>query len=150
MNFSGRILPSFAEIEDRLYFAYGSNMSERQMQSRVPGAVLVGRAMLPNHEFLFSGYSKPWGGATANVRRKMRSSVFGVVWVLPPGGKAKLDRFEGYPTVYRRKKAVVNLLDARRTIKATLYYKRDVKALAPPSEAYLGLILTALRKHRAP
>lgn len=149
-DFSGRGLPSFAEVEDRLYFAYGSNMSERQMKSRVPGAVLVGRATLADHELIFSGFSKTWGGATANVRRKPGSSVFGVVWALPPGGKAQLDRFEGYPTVYQRRKASVVLLDARRTVTATLYYKRSIKALAPPSEAYVALILSALRKHRAP
>lgn len=129
------------------YFAYGSNMDERQMRARVPGTELLGVGHLLDHEFLFSGYSDTWRGSVANVRRKKGSKVFGVLYALPPFGLAKLDRFEGYPRSYQRKTGNIVLRgggDAR----AVLYYKRDPQPLAPPSKAYVNQILKAIRKHR--
>jgi hypothetical protein len=38
----------------RYYFAYGSNMDEKQMASRCPGSQLVGRARLLAHSFLIN------------------------------------------------------------------------------------------------
>lgn len=138
-----------SNVRGGFYFAYGSNMDERQMLARVPGAVLLGAAVLPDHEFLFSGYSETWGGATANVRKSRGKRVFGLVWDLPMHGFAKLDRFEGHPRVYRRKQVTVHFVDAHigDRASATLYYKRDLAALAPPSERYVNLILRAIRRH---
>ena len=129
-----------------LYFAYGSNMDERQMQSRVPGSVCVGTGHLRDHEFLFSGYSETWGGAVANVRRKRGSRVFGVLYALPDFGLDKLDRFEGYPRHYQRKTGNI-ALGSGGSARAVLYYQRSTRPLAPPSKAYVNQIVKAIRKH---
>jgi gamma-glutamylcyclotransferase len=131
------------------YFAYGSNMNAAQMRARVPGSELLGTATLKGHEFLFSGYSETWRGAVANVRRKTGKSVFGVVYVLPPGGLGLLDRYEGYPRSYQRKSAAVRMNDDGSRLSAVLYYKRATEALAPPSPAYVNTILAALKRHGA-
>lgn len=131
-----------------LYFAYGSNMSRRQMAERVPGATLIGTAHLPGHEFLFSGFSRTWGGAVANVKpsRKPGAQVFGVVWQLPLYGLEALDRFEGYPTSYQRKVAPV-VLESGPTTRCVLYYRRALSQQAPPNPRYVQLILDALKTH---
>lgn len=132
------------------YFAYGSNMDGAQMRARVPGAREIGPGTLAGHEFLFSGFSQRWRGAVANVRSKRGATVFGVVYELPVGGLSALDRFEGYPTHYQRKTALVTLAHSRQRVKCALYYKRQTAAEAPPSPAYLAQILRALKRHGAP
>lgn len=131
-----------------LYFAYGSNMDRRQMAERVPGCRLVGTAHLPGHEFLFSGYSRTWDGAVANVKpsRKPGAKVFGVVWQLPLYGLEALDRFEGYPTAYQRKEATVKLTSGP-TASCVLYYRRALSQQAPPNPRYVQFILDALKQH---
>lgn len=131
------------------YFAYGSNMDERQMRSRVPGSELIGPGWLAKHEFVFSGYSETWGGAVANVKssRKKGAAVAGVVWALPPGGLGLLDRYEGYPRAYQRKTARVRLVRDGTLVGCVLYFKRLAPALAPPSPAYVTQILRALKTH---
>lgn len=130
-----------------LYFAYGSNMHEPQMHSRVPGSRKVGVGWLLDHEFLYSGYSQTWGGAVANVRRKKGVAVFGVLYSLPPGGLETLDRFEGYPRSYDRRVATITNVDGRKQ-RAALYFKHETAAEAPPNPAYAALIERAHRHHR--
>lgn len=132
-----------------LYFAYGSNMNERQMRSRVPGSRVVGTGHLLGHEFVFSGYSQTWGGSVANVKPCRGSKVFGVLYELPSGGLDALDRFEGYPLAYQRKSAVIARIP-RGSARAVLYYKKDTRPLGPPSNAYVSLISRALKEHDAP
>ena len=132
-----------------LYFAYGSNMNERQLRSRVPGARKVGTGHLLGHEFLFSGYSQTWRGSVANVKPCRGSQVFGVLYELPPGGLAELDRFEGYPRAYQRKTTSIARIPRGRA-RAILYYKRDTRPLGPPSPEYVAVIGRALKEHRAP
>lgn len=130
-----------------LYFAYGSNMNEAQMQSRVPGSRKVDVGWLLDHEFLYSGYSRTWGGAVANVRRKTGHAVFGVLYSLPPGGIDSLDRFEGYPHAYQRRRVTIqDSRGARRP--ALLYFKRSARAEVEPSPEYVRLITDAYRHHR--
>lgn len=130
-----------------LYFAYGSNMDVAQMRRRVPGSRLLGAASLKGHEFVFSGYSQTWGGSVANVKKRAGKSVFGVVYELPPDGIAKLDRFEGYPTSYQRKRVTVSMRDVAAKHVCQLYYKQKTRAEAPPSPAYVQTILAAIAQH---
>lgn len=138
--------------QNQLYFAYGSNMDESQMRARVPGSVVVGTGFLPGHAFIFSGYSERWQGSTANVTPKAGEKVFGVIYALPPGGLDRLDAFEGYPRVYQRKSTAitVNSPEARGRVNAILYYLKQKRQLAPPSDAYVQQILRALKRHGAP
>ena len=138
---------SFADtVRAPLYFAYGSNMDEAQMRARVPGAKKLGVGYLKDHEFIFSGFSQTWNGSVANVRKKKGSIVWGVVYDLPPGGLAKLDRYEGFPHSYQRKSKDV-MLRSGGSVTAVLYYKRQVSADAPPNPLYVRRILAALKAH---
>ncbi|MEL6299974.1 MAG: gamma-glutamylcyclotransferase family protein [Pseudomonadota bacterium] len=80
-----------------LYFAYGSNMSQRQMQQRCPGAQPFGRGRLSGWRFLITTR----GGA--NIVRDPDADVHGVLWRVSPRHLKLLDRWEGTREgVYRR------------------------------------------------
>ena len=90
------------------YFAYGSNMDPKQMASRCPGAMAVGRARLADYELAFVWDSPGWGGGVATVIPSAGSEpgspygdpssgreVWGVLWDLTDEHVEGLDRYEG-------------------------------------------------------
>ncbi|MEM7778549.1 MAG: gamma-glutamylcyclotransferase family protein [Pseudomonadota bacterium] len=80
-----------------LYFAYGSNMSPRQMAMRCPGARPRGTAMLRDWRFIISKR----GGA--NVIPAKDARVYGVLWQINGAHIAALNGWEGVAQgVYRR------------------------------------------------
>lgn len=72
-----------------IYFAYGSNLDVRQMEDRCPGAVLLGKATLQDHELAFdtAGY--------LSVEEREGSHVQGALWTLSRANVASLDHYEG-------------------------------------------------------
>lgn len=50
-----------------LYFAYGSNMSHAQMQTRCPDLVFIGAVRLEGYRFVYDGYEEYRKGAVANI-----------------------------------------------------------------------------------
>jgi gamma-glutamylcyclotransferase len=44
------------------YFAYGSNLSLKQMAERCPEAKPKFTAILPNYKVIFTGWSRKWHG----------------------------------------------------------------------------------------
>ncbi|TMK53722.1 MAG: gamma-glutamylcyclotransferase [Actinobacteria bacterium] len=77
------------------YFAYGSNMDPKQMASRCPGAMAVGRARLADYELVFVWDSPGWGGGVATVVPSSGREVWGVLWDLTDEHVEGLDRYEG-------------------------------------------------------
>ena len=77
-----------------LYFAYGSNMNPARMAKRCPGAIDLGGAVLRNHRVVERLY--------ADIDFEEGSDMQGVLYVITEEHLRKLDRFEGYPSVYRR------------------------------------------------
>ena len=76
-------------MNNRKYFAYGSNMDRQQMKSRCPGAVPCGVAELKNYKFALDevGY--------ATVIPCTGYSVKGVIWEISDVNECSLDRYEG-------------------------------------------------------
>jgi len=60
-----------------LYFAYGSNLHVGQFKRRCPGAVVVGRARLPDHQLAFTRYSRNERGGVADIVPQSGASVWG-------------------------------------------------------------------------
>lgn len=91
------------------YFAYGSNMSPRQMAERCPGAVALGVARLADYRLAFNRPSpKRWGGHVADVVAAPGAEVWGVLWQVSDAHLEALDRFEGVAAgSYRRLDATV-------------------------------------------
>ena len=129
----------------KLYFAYGSNLDSAQMCRRCPDARLVGVARLCSHRLGFAGYSPAWRGGVATVLRDSGGQVPGLVWALSGEDLERLDRFEGHPFAYVRKRLLVEFEDGARH-HAFVYVKRDTESTRPGA-AYLGVIWRAYHRH---
>ena len=131
------------------YFAYGSNLSTRQMASRCPGAIALGPGRLDGFALAFTRPSRRWGGSAADILREPRSHVWGVVWCVTDDDLAALDRFEGVATGgYRRFEVDVSLY--RETVTAVTYAVVDPIPGGAPSGRYLHTILEGARQHGLP
>lgn len=85
------------------YFAYGSNLSRRQLEKRCRRAQPVFRAVLRGHKMVFQGpRTKTWGeGGVSNIVPCKNSEVWGGVYEVTPEDLACLDKCEG--KMYKRK-----------------------------------------------
>ncbi len=77
-----------------LYAAYGSNLSQAQMQRRCPCARVAGQFLLPGWRLVLRRYARLEADPAA-------CSPVGL-WRITPRHLAALDRAEGAPLVYRR------------------------------------------------
>ncbi len=128
-----------------LYFAYGSNLDGAQMRRRCPSARLVGAAILDGYRLGFAGQSAAWGGAVATVVRDRQGRVPGLVWALSAEDLERLDRCEGHPRSYQRRRLLVDTGEARRR-RVYVYVKEDAEH-AVPTEAYFGVLWRAYQHH---
>ena len=78
-----------------LYFAYGSNMSERRLRKRVPSAKVIGTGVLNNHCVTFHKHSKKDGSGKGTIEPSESDKVYGVLFKINKDEKCKLDKAEG-------------------------------------------------------
>ncbi|HZG56089.1 gamma-glutamylcyclotransferase [Paenibacillus sp.] len=128
----------------RLYFAYGSCMSEASFGETARRYERIGPALLPGYRVAFTKHSGKWNGAVADiVPTTAEDAMEGVLYVLPDDQLEALDAREGAnltPPVYRRKEVSV-VVDGL-TLPAFTY--EVVEKLAEeraPSDAYAQTIL---------
>jgi gamma-glutamylcyclotransferase len=125
-----------------LHFAYGSNLDVGRMRARCPSAEPLETAVLQGYRLAFRGYSPRWGGAVATLVEAPRATVSGVLYRLPPGELARLDRFEGAPAVYRRIRLSLRDECGHRR-RAQAYVLTPGRAFRSPASTYLLTILGA-------
>jgi len=112
-------------MDKKLYIAYGSNLNIKQMANRCPTAKVVGASMLKDWRLLFRGAH---AGAVATVEPFMTSS-----------DEAALDRYEGWPFLYRKETVKVKL--GGKNVKAMMYVMNEGRPLGQPSCYYYTTIL---------
>jgi len=78
------------------YLAYGMNTSRDAMAVRCPKAKPMGGFYLPNHRLIFRG--------VADFRYDPDCVLPVVLWEITNECLIALDRLEGYPTLYNRRK----------------------------------------------
>jgi len=143
-----------------LYFAYGSNLDPDQMQSRCPGATVVGLAALHDHRVVFPLYSNTWRGGVSSIQLAHGSTVWGMLFDLSEEQLRALDGFEGFRgpgdqhNVYDREQITVELTrpddgSFPRRVRAWAYVARPSNP-SPPSRRYLETVLRGARHHRLP
>ncbi|MGA2053633.1 MAG: gamma-glutamylcyclotransferase family protein [Opitutales bacterium] len=126
-----------------LYFAYGSNMNERQFHERCPCSHFLCRAALPDHRFIIT--SRGYG----NVIWRTGSIVHGVLAALTELDERELDQREGVlELIYRRERLEV-ITDFGYTIPALIYIDTVISE-GPPKDGYLEKILVGARRHQLP
>eukprot|EP01083_Nonionella_stella_P036016 98241_1 len=90
--------------DDRfIYFAYGSNLSEKRIRINNPSACFVTRARLNNFRLSFTLPSRRWKGHAADILTASGEYLYGVVWSLSNTDSPNLDRQEGVSkSIYKR------------------------------------------------
>lgn len=111
------------------YVAYGSNLNIAQMKKRCPSAEIVGTGHLKNWRLVFNIH--------LDIIPEKGKIVPVAVWEIKDKNDWKnLDRYEGYPDYYIRKKIKVKMDDGN-TINGTVYIMtKERKGICPPYEIY--------------
>jgi len=136
-------LDSFLGDSALLYFAYGSNMDERQMLKRCPGATRVGVAKLARHRMVFNRKGTYRDGAVASVEATPEVAdnvVYGVVWQMTAEDFAEMDRIED-PNAYARRAVIVDCAGQHMTCDTYVAFPHD--SPPPPDDEYVRLLLAA-------
>ncbi len=138
-----------------VYFAYGSNMSRRQMQERCPDHECIGKAVLKDYALCFPRTSHIRHCGVAGLMEKPGAEVWGVVYRLHDRDLAALDRREGYDTArsfhenrYTRQSLRVLMDD--RAIDCFVYVARHEPGLHNPSAEYLSAIIEGAEENSLP
>ncbi len=121
---------------ETLYIAYGSNLNLPQMDFRCPTAKVVGTSKIKDYEMLFRGGQN---SAVATVEPLKGSNVPVLLWKLKGRDLQALDRYEGYPSFYR--KEILDVEMRGKTVPAMVYIMNDGHPFGSPSDYYLNTIL---------
>jgi gamma-glutamylcyclotransferase len=79
------------------YFAYASDLSQKQMSERCPDSKPKFVAVLPNYQVVFTGWSREWRGGKATIQSYRGGRVRGAIYEVTEACLRKLDRLEaGY------------------------------------------------------
>lgn len=126
------------------YFAYGSNLDQEGMRRRVGGWLDLKPAILRGYRLVFNVFSSSWRGGVANIEESPGSVVYGAVYLLEESQLEKLDKYEGVPHLYHRRKITVEA--GGTPLEAYVYVATNPRPKLAPSASYLALVLKGLRK----
>ena len=116
-----------------LYFAFGSNLNQKQMKRRCRDSKYIGCYSLKNYKLVFRNYFL--GGGVADVQKKNNSSVLGAIYKISKKDERELDIYEDFPKTYIKK--YFRLLGK----KVMFYYMPKKTKQVLPSKRYLNLII---------
>ena len=108
------------------------------MAERAPDSKPRFIATLPNFKLTFTARSR-WQGGVASITPHRGEKVIGAVYDVSERDMKRLDGYEGYPTVYDRRKVTV-WTETNDPIEAITYIKMDQSQEAKPSSEYLAII----------
>ena len=111
------------------YFAYRSNLHHQQMKKRCPDCTFIKKIILSNYKLTFrSKYG------AADIEKNINKKVYGALYTISKSDEKKLDIYEEYPTLYKKKyfryggKKIMTYIMVRKT------------KLVPPTTKYLNKI----------
>jgi gamma-glutamylcyclotransferase (GGCT)/AIG2-like uncharacterized protein YtfP len=115
------------KMTKRLYVAYGSNLNLKQMARRCPTAKVYGIGKLKDYQLTFRN--------VATIEPDEGREVPVAVWELQPSDEQALDRYEGYPSFYRKEMVQVEM-DGGETVTAMVYIMNSGVPSLPDSRYY--------------
>ena len=118
-------------MKQRIYIAYGSNMSEVQMAQRCPDAILAGTGRVNGYELLFKGSLT---GCYATIEKKADAFVPVVLWHISAADERRLDAYEGFPRFYYKKEVEVETDDG--TVCGLVYIMHEDRQFGIPEPWY--------------
>jgi len=126
------------------YFAYGSNLSKKQMMERCPDSKPMFVVTLPNYKLIFVGWSRQWRGGVATIKPLRGEKVLGGIYEVSERDLRRLDKYEGYPGSYHRLNVTVYDEDGK-PVGAVTYIKSGQLEEIQPSREYLAIIQQGYR-----
>ena len=112
-----------------LYIAYGSNINPWQMAHRCPHSDVIGSAMVKGWELEFRG--------VATIVPNENAEVPVLLWKLDPRDIPTLNRYEGFPNLYRQEE--IEIEHNGQAVKG-MAYLMNRGSISPPSQQYLQTI----------
>jgi len=125
------------------YFAYASNLNRKQMAERAPDSKPKFVATLPNFKLTFTARPGKQGGV-ASITPYRGEKVLGAVYEISERDLKRLDGYEGYPTVYDRRKVTV-WTETNEPVEAITYIKMDQTQGLKPAPDFLSIIQQGYR-----
>lgn len=114
---------------EKIYIAYGSNMNKEQMAIRCPGARPIGKYILSNYKLEFRG--------VANIIECYGEKTPVALWIITESCEKSLDRYEGYPKLYRKEYIKLKINEKEVIGMAYVMNKGEI---AKPSDYYYNVI----------
>lgn len=123
----------------KTYIAYGSNMNEEQMAYRCPDAELIGTGMIHGYELMFKGSGT---GSYATIEKKKDSVVPAYIWKISDADEARLDRYEGFPHFYYKKR-IYYKDEKGQNHAGMVYIMHEERELGAPTRRYFKVLADA-------
>ena len=138
-----------------LYFAYGSNMSRRQMSERCPDHECLGIAVLKDHALCFPRTSPIRKCGVAGLTEATDAEVWGVVYRLHDQDLAALDKREGFDPakpvhVNRYNRQTVRVLMDSGIVACLTYFARPEPGVHMPNADYLATMIEGAEENGLP
>jgi gamma-glutamylcyclotransferase (GGCT)/AIG2-like uncharacterized protein YtfP len=119
-------------MQMKLYFAYGSNMLQDQMNERCPNHKYFGHGILKGFRWIITerGY--------ANIIKSEADEVHGVVYRINEEDEASLDKAEGvHKNLYWKE---IHRVEVEKTSYPCFLYIDPIKAEGRPKDEYVSRI----------
>ena len=126
------------------YFAYGSNLNQKQMLERCPDSKPRFTVTLHHYKLVFVGWSRQWRGGVASIKPFRGERVPGAIYEISEQCLRKLDSYEGYPATYDRLNVKVND-EYGELIEAITYIKKGRVEETAPSAEYSSIVQQGYR-----
>ena len=120
----------------QLYIAYGSNINLEQMAYRCPHSKVVGTSEIKDFELEFR--------SVATIVPKKGATVPVLIWELDDRDLPILNRYEGWPRLYRQEKMLFEM-DGKSY--EGMAYLMNRGTISPPSPQYYNTILQGYREN---
>ena len=117
-----------------IYFAYGSNLSKKQMSSRCPNSRPLRSIVLNNYELTFVGFEVRWNGGIATIIPRTNCVTYGALYNMTKKDVERLDEFEAIRSgIYYKKSLIIDSIQV-------YTYICNYKNQNHPSRKYLNKI----------
>lgn len=123
-------------LPKKLYVAYGSNLHIVQMARRCPDARIYGSGIIKDYRLAFYN--------VASILPQKGTDVPVGVWEISEEDEKALDRYEGFPHLYRKENIDV-VMDNGKTVNAMVYIMNRSGEESGPEKHYYDTIYSGYR-----
>ncbi|MCX8194534.1 MAG: gamma-glutamylcyclotransferase [Candidatus Micrarchaeota archaeon] len=138
------VLLSSTGKEERLFFAYGSNLDAKVIRARIGGLASAVPAKLHSYRLVFEAPNGREFGLP-NIKESNNSSVAGALYVLSKEQAERLDKAAGVPHIYRKARVRV-FAQGIGEVDAETYVLAGEPSPAPPLKSVFASAIEGLRQ----